>query len=315
MDKRPLGNSGIEVAPLPFGGNVFGWTIDEQTSFELLDSFINAGFNLIDTADVYSRWKPGNKGGESETIIGNWIKKRGNRDQVVIATKVGGDMGLGRKSLERKYIVQAVDASLRRLQTGHIDLYQSHWDDLSTPVSESLEVYAKLIQQGKVRAIGASNFSRGRLAEAIAFSENNHLPRYETFQPRYNLYDRQEYEEQYQQLCVEKNLGVICYYSLASGFLTGKYRSENDLGKSIRGRGIKNYMTDRGFRILKVLDELEKKYNASPATISLAWLMSRPGIVAPIASATSREQLQELLDATDLTLDDASVQQLEEASA
>jgi aryl-alcohol dehydrogenase-like predicted oxidoreductase len=314
MEKRKLGNSGLEAAPFALGGNVFGWTIDDTTSFEVLDAFIDSGFNLIDTADVYSHWKPGNKGGESEIIIGNWLKQRGNRNKVLIATKVGGDMGEG-KNLRKNYILRAVEDSLRRLQTDYIDLYQSHWDDLNTPVEEALEAYAQLIQQGKVKAIGASNFSKERLSEALNASKNSGLPRYETFQPRYNLYDREQYEKEYQQLCVDNNLAVIPYYGLASGFLTGKYRSEKDLSKSARGGGVKNYLTERGFRILQALDEVAARYQVQPATISLAWLMTRPAIAAPIASATSTEQLQQLTAAAHLKLDQEAIRQLEQASS
>jgi aryl-alcohol dehydrogenase-like predicted oxidoreductase len=315
MKKKFLGNSGIQIAPFALGGNVFGWTVDEQKSFKILDAFMAQAFNLIDTADVYSSWKPGNKGGESETIIGNWMKQRGNRNKVIIATKVGGDMGLGKKSLARDWIFKEVEASLSRLKTDYIDLYQSHWDDLSTPVEETLRAYDQLIKQGKVRTIGASNFSKERLAEAIACSEKNKLPRYETFQPRYNLYDRAEYEKEYMQLCVEKNLGVISYYSLASGFLTGKYRSEADLGKSARGGGIKNYLNPRGIRILDALNEVAKKYKATPATISLAWLNAQPGIAAPIASATNEEQLKELMKSVEIELKAEDLLKLNEASA
>ena len=315
MKKRFLGNSGIQIAPFALGGNVFGWTIDEQKSFKILDAFTMRGFSLIDTADVYSGWKPGNKGGESETIIGNWIKQRGNRNKVIIATKVGGDMGLGKKSLAREWILKEVEASLSRLKTNYIDLYQSHWDDLSTPVEETLRAYEQLIKQGKVRVIGASNFSKDRLAEAITCSEKNKLPRYETFQPRYNLYDREQYEKEYMQFCVEKNLGVISYYSLASGFLTGKYRSEADLAKSARGAGIKNYLNPRGLRILDALDEVAEKWNVTPATISLAWLLAQPGIAAPIASATNDEQLKELMKSVEIELNADDLNKLNEASS
>ena len=315
MKKRFLGNSGIQIAPFALGGNVFGWTIDEQKSFKILDTFTTRGFSLIDTADVYSSWKPGNKGGESEAIIGNWMKQRGNRNKVIIATKVGGDMGLGKKSLAREWILKEVEASLSRLKTNYIDLYQSHWDDLSTPVEETLRAYEQLIKQGKVRVIGASNFSKDRLAEAITCSEKNKLPRYETFQPRFNLYDREQYEKEYMQFCVEKNLGVISYYSLASGFLTGKYRSEADLGKSARGSGIKNYLNPRGLRILDALNRVAGKYNVTPATISLAWLIAQPGIAAPIASATNEEQLRELMKSVEIELNAEDLNKLNEASS
>ena len=315
MLKRKLGNSGLEVAPLAFGGNVFGWTIDEETSFRLLDAFTDSGFNLIDTADVYSRWAEGNTGGESETIIGNWLKRTGKRDQVIIATKVGMDMGEGRKGLSRAHILRSVDESLKRLQTDYIDLYQSHQDDPETLLEETLETYAQLIEQGKVKAIGASNFSAERLAQALKLSEENGLPRYESLQPLYNLYSREEYERELEPLCLEKNVGVINYYALASGFLTGKYRSESDLQKSPRGAGIKKYLNERGFRILKALDEVAARYNSTPAQIALAWLIARPGITAPIASATSLEQFNDLVEATKLELDDAAIEQLNNASA
>ena len=314
MEKRELGNSGIKVAPLALGGNVFGWTIDEPTSFTILDAFTEAGFNLIDTADVYSRWKEGNVGGESEKIIGNWMKQRGNRDKVIVATKVGSDMGEG-KTLKKQYIFKAVEDSLTRLQTDHIDLYQSHFDDLSTPVEEIIDAFAELIKQGKVRAIGASNLSLERLKESVDYSNRMELPRYETLQPLYNLYDREVFEKEYQQYCFEKNISVINYYSLASGFLTGKYRSENDLSKSARGGGNKKYMNDRGFKILHALDEVAKRYNTTQATISLAWLVAQPTIAAPIASATNTQQLNDLIAAADLKLDKESLEELNTASA
>lgn len=315
MQKRQLGNSGLEVAPLAFGGNVFGFTVDEQTSYQLLDSFTGKGFNLIDTADGYSRWKPGNKGGESETIIGNWMKKKSNREKVIIATKVGTDMGDGKKGLSKKYILQAVDASLKRLQTDYIDLYQSHFDDLETPVSETIDAYAQLVQQGKVRAIGASNMSAERLLASLRYSEANHLPRYETLQPEYNLYSRERFEKEFQTICLGNNLSVINYFALASGFLTGKYRSEKDLSKSVRGDGIKKYLNARGHRILIALDETSKRLNSTPAAVSLAWLMAQPTIAAPIASATSIDQLDNLVKAVDLQLDEKALTELNEASS
>jgi len=315
MEKRKLA-TGIEVAPLAFGGNVFGWTIDEATSFQLLDRFIAAGFNLIDTADVYSHWKPGNKGGESETIIGNWLKQRGNRDKVIVATKVGGAVGGAKKSLAKKHILKAVEDSLHRLQTDYIDLYQSHWDDLDTPVEETMEAYAQLAKQGKVRVIGASNLSAERLLQSIRFSEQNNLPGYETLQPEYNLYNRKKFEQEYEPICREKGLGVLNYYALASGFLTGKYRSEEDVNKSARGGGvIKNYLNERGLRILNALDEVAKRYNATPASISIAWLLAKPVITAPIASATSVQQLDDLIKATQVNLDADAVALLDKASA
>jgi aryl-alcohol dehydrogenase-like predicted oxidoreductase len=303
---RQLGNSDLRFLPFVLGGNVFGWTIDEKRSFEVLDAFLGSSFSFIDTADVYSNWFPGNKGGESETIIGNWMKKRGNRDQVILATKAGGDMGEG-KNLKKNYILKAVEASLKRLQTDYIDLYQSHWDDTSLPVEEPLMAYEQLIREGKVRVIGASNFSFERLKAAIEASEKNNLPRYESFQPLYNLYDREDFENSYAKFCLDHNLGVIPYYGLASGFLSGKYRSENDLAKSARGGGIKKYLTEKGFRILKALDEVSKKYAVSPATIALAWMIAQPAVTAPIASATSIEQLQELTRAVEINLDEESI--------
>ncbi len=315
MKLHKLGNSGIEVFPLALGGNVFGWTVDEPTAFGILDAFANAGGNLIDTADTYSRWVAGNTGGESETIIGKWLKKRGNRDNFVIATKVGSEMGPGRSGLSKAYIQRAVEESLHRLQTDRIDLYQSHKDYPDAPVEETLDAYAELIKQGKVLAIGASNFSAERLAESIRISREQGYPAYQSLQPRYNLYDRAEYEESLEPFCRENGLGVITYYSLASGFLTGKYRSERDLSKSLRGQGIKPYLNKRGLRILEALDGVAKKYHSTPATVSLAWLMARPGITAPIASATSVKQLNELIAATELILDNASLALLNKASA
>ncbi|MDQ3820147.1 MAG: aldo/keto reductase [Acidobacteriota bacterium] len=313
MKKRRLGNSELEITPLAFGGNVFGWTVDEQTSFELLDAFVAAGFSLIDTADAYSAWAPGNSGGESETIIGKWLKRGGKREEVVIATKVGMEMR-GRKGLSKSHILQSADDSLRRLQTDYIDLYQSHQDDPQTPLEETLEAYAELIRQGKVRGIGASNYSAERLRESLRASEQNNLPRYESLQPLYNLYDRAAFEEELEPLCLEKNVGVISYYSLASGFLSGKYRSESDLNKSPRGGGVKKYLNERGLRILKALDEVSKREDSTPARVALAWLISRPAVTAPIASATSLEQLNDLIEATRLELDEDSIKLLNEAS-
>jgi aryl-alcohol dehydrogenase-like predicted oxidoreductase len=315
MIKRKLGNSGIEVFPLALGGNVFGWTVDEPAAFTLLDSFVAAGFNLVDTADTYSRWVPGNKGGESETIIGKWLKRSGNRNKVVIATKVGSEMGTNKKGLSKAYILRAVEDSLKRLQSDTIDLYQSHRDDPGTPLEETLEAYAQLIKDGKVRAIGASNYTAERLSEALLTGEQHGYPAYQSLQPRYNLYDRAEYEQSLGPLCREKGLGVITYYSLASGFLTGKYRSEKDLSKSIRGQGVRLYLNERGFRILKALDQVAKRYRSAPASVALAWLMARPGITAPIASATSLEQLNDLIEATRLELDRSSLELLNKASA
>ncbi|HEX5270345.1 MAG TPA: aldo/keto reductase [Gemmataceae bacterium] len=315
MKPRALGNSGLDVGPLAFGGNVFGWTADEPTSFRLLDAFVGAGFNLIDTADVYSRWAPGHQGGESETILGKWLKQSGQRDRVVIATKVGLEMGPGDKGLSRHYIFRAVERSLRRLQTDVIDLYQSHSDDRATPLEETLGAFADLIKQGKVRALGASNYTADRLAEALRVSRDNGLPRYECLQPLYNLYERAPFEDALEPLCVKEGLGVITYFSLAAGFLTGKYRNEADLAKSPRGSKVKNYLNDRGRRILRALDSVAARYRSTPARVALAWLLARPSVTAPIASATSLEQFTDLVEATRLQLDAAAVAELNEASA
>jgi aryl-alcohol dehydrogenase-like predicted oxidoreductase len=314
MEMRRLGSSGLEVGPLAFGGNVFGWTVDEPTAFELLDAFVAAGLNLIDTADIYSRWAPGNSGGESETVIGNWVKQRGNRDKVVIATKVGMEMGPGRKGLSADYVMRSAEESLRRLRTDYIDLYQSHEDDPEAPLEETLGAYAKLVEQGKVRAIGASNYDAARLAEALRISEQAGLPRYESLQPHYNLYERASFERELEPLCLQENVGVIPYYSLASGFLTGKYRSEADLSKSPRGGGATKLLNERGLAILDALDEVARSHDASPAEVALAWLMARPGVTAPIASATSLEQLDELIGAVGLKLDRSSIEALDLAS-
>lgn len=314
MAKRKLGNSGLEVSPLAFGGNVFGWTANEATSFKLLDAFVDFGFNFIDTADVYSKFAPGNKGGESETIIGKWLKRSGARSKVIIATKVGMEMGPDKKGLSKAYILRAVEDSLKRLQTDYIDLYQSHTDDPQTPLEETLNAFSELIKQGKVRAIGASNYSAERLSQALHVSRERGYPRYESLQPLYNLCDRYEYEAKLEPICEAEGLGVIPYFSLASGFLTGKYRSENDLSNRARGRMVKKYLNERGFRILNALDELAKRLHSTPARISLAWLIARPSVTAPIASATSLEQLNDLFEATKLKLDDSSIQLLNQAS-
>jgi aryl-alcohol dehydrogenase-like predicted oxidoreductase len=314
MKKRKLGNSGLEVAPLALGGNVFGWTVDEPTGFKLLDAFIAAGFNLVDTADIYPRWVPGNQGGESEAIIGNWLKQSGKRHEVIVATKVGMDMGDDKQGLSKDHILRSADDSLRRLQTDYIDLYQSHKDDPDTPLEETLEAYAQLIKAGKVRAIGASQYSAARLAEALDVSKRLGIPRYESLQPLYNLYDRAAYEAELEPLCVDEGLGVINFYSLAAGFLTGKYRSEADLSKSQRGGTVKKYLNERGFRIVDALDQVAAQYQSTPAQVALAWLIARPSITAPIASATSLEQLNDLVEATKLELDQAAIDVLNQAS-
>jgi len=315
MNKRKLGNSGLEISPLVFGGNVFGWTVEQAASFQLLDAFVAAGFNAIDTADMYSKWVPGHTGGESETIIGNWLKRSGKRDKVIIATKLGLEMGPDKKGLSKAYILRAAEDSLRRLQTDRIDLYQSHTDDADTPIEETLGAYAQLIAQGKVRAIGASNYKADRFAAALEISRKHGLPRYDTLQPNYNLYDRADFEAQLEPLCLKEGIGVINYFPLASGFLSGKYRSERDVEERPRARMLKKYVNERGFRILGALDQVAKKYNATPARVSLAWLLARPGITAPIVSATSIEQLNDVIASVELQLDRASIELLNQASA
>lgn len=315
MKRRALGRTGFEVAPLAFGGNVFGWTADEPTSFKLLDAFVDAGGNLIDTANSYSRWVPGHQGGESETVIGRWIARRGRHDDVVIATKVGADMGQDGRCLRRDYIMQAADESLRRLKIEAIDLYQSHWDDEKTPLDETLDAYARLIRQGKVKAIGASNLTAARLAEALDVSAREGLPRYDTLQPPYNLYDRETFEGELRDLCLREDIGVITYFSLAAGFLTGKYRTEADYAKSPRGAGMKKFLNERGLRILDSLDDVAARLHSTPASVALAWLMAQPGVDAAIASATSLAQFEALIAATRLSVDKVDARELEEASA
>jgi aryl-alcohol dehydrogenase-like predicted oxidoreductase len=314
MQKRNLGRSGLQIAPLMFGGNVLGWTADEATSFGLLDRFVAAGFDAIDTADVYSRWVPGHEGGESETVIGNWLKARGGRDKVVIATKVGLDKREG-GGLARGHILAKVEESLRRLQTDYIDLYQSHSDDPVTPLEETLATYETLVKQGKVRAIGASNYTAPRLAQALKVSAGKGLPRYQTLQPHYNLYERKGYEQALEPLALREGIGVIPYYSLASGFLTGKYRPGGDFTRSPRGQGVKVMLNERGLRILAALDAVAARTGATQASVALAWLMARPGLTAPIASATTPAQLDELIAATRLSLDKEAIAQLDAASA
>jgi len=315
MQKRKLGRSGIEVPPVIFGGNVFGWTVDRATGFRLLDALVDAGLNAIDTADVYSAWAPGHQGGESETLIGEWLKARGRRQEVVILTKCGMEMPGQGKGLSPAWIAQAVEASLRRLNTDVIDLYQAHRDDESTPIEETLGAFARLIEQGKVRAIGASNYSAPRLKAALEASAKHGLPRYESLQPHYNLMERQV-EADLLPLCREQEIGVIPYYALAAGFLTGKYRSEADLSKSVRGaRSVAKYLDARGMRVLAALDAVAARLSATPAQVALAWQIARPGITAPIASATSLEQLQDLEKAARLQLDREAMEALDAASA
>ena len=314
MDKRRLGGSGLTISPLVLGGNVFGWTADEAVSFQLLDGFVDAGFNTIDTADVYSKWVPGHIGGESETIIGKWLKLRANRGKLIIATKVGAEMAPDKKGLSKSRILTAVEESLRRLQTDYIDLYQSHYDDPGTPLEETLGAYAELIRQGKVRAIGASNYKADRLAAALEVSKKTGLPRYESLQPNYSLVERQGYEAELEPLCQREGLGVINYFPLASGFLSGKYRSEEDLKRSPRGQAAKKYLNEQGYKVLAALDQVAKASSATLAQVALAWLLARPSITAPIASATNLNQLKELMDATRLKLDSESIRLLNQAS-
>ncbi len=315
MEKRQLGSSELFVYPIAFGGNVFGWTIDEKRSFEILNAYTNAGFNFIDTADVYSKWKPGNKGGESETIIGSWMKEQQNRKDIIIATKVGSDMGGGKKGLKKDYIIKAAEDSLRRLKTDYIDLYQTHFDDIETPVEETLEAYAQLVKDGKVLWTGASNISQERLRESFQVAAEKQLPEYQTLQPHYNLYEREGYESQYETISMGHGLGVIPYYSLAGGFLAGKYRSEDDLSKSTRGSGAGKYLNERGFKILDALDKTASELDTTAATVALAWLIHRPSITAPIVSATSISQLQSILDAPDLKITAGQIAELTSASA
>ncbi len=315
MEKRSLGRTGLSIAPLVFGGNVFGWTADEKTSFTLLDRFFDAGFNAIDTADVYSSWAPGNQGGESETIIGKWLKQSGrSRDGTVIITKVGSEMGPGRKGLKAGWIRQAVEDSLRRLQTDYIDLYLSHWPDPETPYEETLAAYDTLLKEGKVRHVGASNLDAAQLREALDVSAAKNLPRYDVLQPEYNLYDRSSFDGALRNLCIAEDIGVITYFSLAKGFLSGKYRSHKDLEGSVRGGGIGKYLDGRGMRILGALDEVAAGLGATQAEIALAWIMARRGVTAPIASATSLPQIDSLIKSATITLSDEACRLLNEAS-
>ncbi len=316
MELRTLGRTGLSISPVVFGGNVFGWTADEKTSFDLLDRFFDAGFNTIDTADAYNRWVPGHVGGESETIIGKWMKERRHpRDRAVIVTKVGSDMGQGKKDLSAKWILEEVDNSLRRLKTDHIDLYLAHWPDPSVGHEETLGAFAKIKEQGKVRAIGCSNYNAQMLRDSFEVSARNGLPRYDVLQPPYNLYDRSEFEGGLAELCVREEIGVINYYGLASGFLTGKYRDKSDTEGKERGAKALSYLNDKGLRILAALDEVAVETDAEPAAIALAWARQRPGITAPIASATSASQLDAMFAAGNLTLSDGQMALLTEAGA
>ena len=314
MKKRKLGQSGIYVSPIAFGGNVFGWTVDEKQSFKLLDAFVDAGFDFIDTADTYSWWVDGNKGVESETIIGKWFSERKNRDKIILSTKVGSQTKERPKNNTKEFILKSIEDSLRRLKTDYIDLYQTHFDDEVTPVEETLSAYAQLIKEGKVRAIGTSNMSAERIRESLKASSENGLPKYETLQPHYNLMERENYEKVLRLIVEENNMGVINYYSLASGFLAGKYRSKDDFNKSPRGYGMEKYLTDKGFKVLEALEKVSEKHNTTLATISLAWLLARPTITAPIVSATSLKQLESIINAPLLKLDEVDLEILNKAS-
>lgn len=315
MQKRRLGRTDLSIAPLVLGGNVFGWTADEATSFDLLDRFAEAGLNAIDTADVYSRWAPGNKGGESEDIIGKWMKSRGNRDKIVVITKVGSDMGQGKKDLSAAYIEKAVDASLKRLRTDAIDLYLSHWPDPATPYEETLGAYEKLLAKGKIRYAGCSNLDAGQLRAALNVASLRSLPRYEVLQPEYNLYDRSSFDGPLRDLCIAEDVGVITYFSLAKGFLSGKYRGKADLGQSERGGDVASYLNERGMRILAALDAVSAKHSAKQAEVALAWVIARPGVTAPIASATKPSQMDSLIKAVSLKLSADDIAALDRASA
>lgn len=315
MQKRPLGRTGLSIAPLVFGGNVFGWTADKKTSFDLLDRFVDAGLNAIDTADVYSRWVPGNSGGESETIIGEWIKSRNARDKVVVITKVGGDMGQGKKDLSPAYIAKAVEASLKRLQVDSIDVYLSHWPDPETPYEETLSAYDTLLKAGKIKSIGGSNLDADQLRAALDVAKTNGLPRYDVLQPEYNLYGRASFDGKLRDLCIAEEIGVISYFALARGFLSGKYRSEADLAQSQRGSGVKDYLNPRGYRILDALDAVAARHGAKQAEVAIAWIIARDGVTAPISSATSLQQLESLIKAAALKLDASDIAELDKASA
>ncbi|MDW9585454.1 aldo/keto reductase [Sinorhizobium meliloti] len=315
MEMRRLGRTGLSIAPLVFGGNVFGWTADEKTSFSLLDAFFDAGFNAVDTADVYSSWAPGNRGGESEAIIGKWLKQSGrSRDSAVIVTKVGSELGPDRKGLSRRWIMQAVEDSLRRLQTDYIDLYLSHWPDPDIPYDETLAAYDTLLSQGKLRAIGASNLDAQQMRDALDVAAAKDLPRYDLLQPEYNLYDRASYDGPLRNLCIAEEIGVITYFSLARGFLSGKYRSHKDLEGSARGGGVEKYLDGRGMRILGVLDEIAEETGAKQAEIALAWIIAREGVTAPIASATNPDQLASLVRSAELDLPEEAIRRLNEVS-
>lgn len=314
MEKIRIGQTDLETAPFNFGGNVFGWTLDQEKSFEILDAFVEAGFNFIDTADMYSYWIDGGEGGQSETVIGKWMKQRGNRNEMIIATKVGGPTGVHDMDNSRKHILETVEKSLERLQTDYIDLYYLHYDDGKTPVEEILETFDELVKAGKVKHIAASNISPERLKESLEFSDKNNLVKYQALQPLYNLVERKDYETDFAPIVAEHHLTVFPYYALASGFLTGKYRSENDFSKSPRGQGVAKYLNKKGQNILNTLDEIAKKHDTVPAAVSLAWLSAQPNIGGPVASATSKVQLREILSSVTLNLDEADLALLDSVS-
>jgi aryl-alcohol dehydrogenase-like predicted oxidoreductase len=315
VEQRSLGTSGLRIAPLALGGNVFGWTADEATSLSLIDAFVERGFSLIDTADVYSTWVEGHQGGESEAIIGSWLKRGGARDRIVIATKVGMDMRKAGKGLSKAHIIQSAENSLRRLGTDHVDLYQAHIDDISVPLEETLEAFASLVKAGKVRVVGASNYAAPRLAEALAVSAKSGLPRFDCVQPNFNLVNRSLFEGALQKLCIDEHLGVIPYYALAAGFLTGKYRSVADLPGSARAGTVAHYLDPRGLDILDELDKIAARLNATPAQIAIAWVMAQPGVTAPIVSATSLKQLEDVMKGAAITLDRKALDRLDRVSA
>lgn len=315
MEKRELGKSGLNVSPLCFGGNVFGWTVDKMESFKLLDAFVDAGFNFIDTADTYSWWVSGNTGGESEAIIGKWMAERKNRDRIILSTKTGSQNNDRPKNVSKQFILSSVEDSLRRLKTDYIDLYQTHFDDENTPVEETLSAYEQLIKEGKVRVIGTSNMSPERIRESLKASEAKGFPKYQTLQPLYNLMERESYEKELMGIVEDNHMGVLSYYSLASGFLSGKYRSADDLIKSQRGGGVKKYLNARGFKVLEVLDKISEKHGTTQAAVSLAWLMARPTITSPIVSATSLKQMESIIKAPQLKLEKEDMELLNNASA
>lgn len=314
MKKIKIGQTDLEVAPFNFGGNVFGWTLNEKESFEILDHYVEAGFDFVDTADSYAHWANNGVGGQSETIIGNWMKARGNRDKMVIATKVGSGVGTEHINSSREHILKTAEESLKRLQTDYIDLYYTHYDDGKTPVEETLQAYDELIKAGKVRHIAVSNIEPTRLIESLRVAKENNLPKYQALQPLYNLVERGGYEQNFAPIVEKYGLTVFPYYALASGFLSGKYRSKDDFGKSVRGKGLTKYLDEKGMKVLKALDQVSQKHSSVPAAVSLAWLAAQPNVGAPIASATSIKQLDEILSSVALRLDEEDMRILNDVS-